>query len=124
MVNEISNEFTIISDNDEQLQDIYNKYFKNKSIDYCKIKSVNESLIRAWLYSSNIPLIELPQKILQDYNQVWIKNEWNCETGRCGICVGGYKSKTYFPYKVFDYDDLCIEERNMYLNTAKRQKII
>ena len=123
MVNEISNEFTIISENEEQLQDIYNKYFNQRPIDLCKIKWMNETLIRAWVYSTNHPLIDLQQKILQDYNQVWVKNEWSCETGRCGICIGGYKSKKYFPYKVFEYDDLSIEERSMYFNVSKRQKM-
>ena len=124
MVLDISNEITILCDNHEQLTDIYNKYFNGKDINCCKIRSMNENMIIAWIYSVNMPLSELPQEILQNYTEVWIKLQWSCESGKNGICVGGYKSNVYYPYKVFDWEDLCIEERHNYLNSNKRQKIV
>lgn len=121
MVLDISNEITILCDNHEQIANIYNKYFNGKDINCCKIRSMNENMIIAWVYSVNSPLVDLPQEILQNYTDVWIKLEWSCESGKNGICVGGYKSNVYYPYKVFDWVELCIEERYSYLTESNKR---
>ena len=115
------NDIMIVCDNQEQLNTIYNKYFNGLNTDFCKIKSMNENMIKVWLYSRNTPFIDLPQEILQNFTQIWVKLNWCCENGQSGICVGGYKSNIYYPYRTFEYQDLCIEERFMYSTESNKR---
>lgn len=112
MGNDIDNNFTIISDNKEQLDNIYDKYFKGLSI--CKVTLKIHKIIKVKYYSRNEPRIDIVEDILKNYNQVWIKNAWDSEYGHCGIAIGGYKGNIYYPIKVFEWEELDIDERCHY----------
>jgi len=114
MGNDIDNHFTIISDNKEQLTNIFNKFFNKLSND-CEVKLKKDKAIQVIHYSRNEPLIDIVDEILKNNNEVWVKNSWNSEDGHCGIAFGGYKSKTYSPLEVYEWIELDIDERGYYL---------
>lgn len=106
MGNDIENQFTIISDNKEQLDNIYDKYFNGLA----NIKT--DKVIKVKHYSRNEPMIDIVDDILKNNNEIWIKNMWDSEDGKSGIAIGGYKSKIYYPFKVFEWEELDLEERS------------
>ncbi len=65
------------------------------------------------LWSANGPCNEFINRLLDTYNNIWIKNAWEVEDGTMGICVGKKDSLS-----TFIWNEGPIEEWNYRLQPA------
>lgn len=110
MPNDCTNYITILFKTENHLQDFTNDYISNyqgwgKKIIRKGTKGIVTTNITGWH-----PDFEWLKKILEDYDDCFVKNEWNEEGGLAGVWVGQYDGGV----RVIDemkWRDLSIEDR-------------
>jgi len=113
MPNDCTNEFTIAShENPDQLNTLigreFNDFGEQMEIRRRWSHGISFKLITAWE-----PDFEFLERLLNNYHECWVKNEWWEEGGRAGVWVGGtlYNGEKREIQRM-EWKDMCIEGYN------------
>ncbi len=115
MPNECRNHLTIVSEDADQINQMYKHEFDvfkyDTSFNVKTNKGLMVNLTTAW---RPIDLTIL----LDKYDKCWIKNEWIEEGGTAGVYVGGYLNGSKVETKSLEWIDLTIEARHYCFTTT------
>tara|TARA_Y100000389_G_C17299294_1_gene432095 strand:+ start:485 stop:853 length:369 start_codon:yes stop_codon:yes gene_type:complete len=111
MPNDCWNKMTLVSEfNPEQLAELYKKEFEEKNIPkHClTIHYTGKRGIRLTMWSRWGPDNEWLKRMLENYPECWIKNDWYEEGGGAGIFIGGYLNGVKQETIIEEWEELCI----------------
>ena len=124
MPNDCTNIITIICKNQENLS----KFIENELQTIKNYNSENHEIVKILkqgkygiilnLWSAWKPDYEWTEKLLNTYEDFWIKDEWHEEGGLAGVWVGFTKENNEIDIKHLTWSDLSIEEEYYFLNDS------
>jgi hypothetical protein len=115
MPNDCTNIITIICKNQENLSKFIKNY-NSENHEIVKILKQGKYGIILNLWSAWKPDYEWTEKLLNTYEDFWIKNAWHEEGGMAGVWIGFTTEDNEIDIKHLTWRDLSIEEEYYLLN--------
>ena len=104
MPNDCWNVLTIKAEN-EQIRAILTREFTDVPAWAFKLLQVGEEMLVVKVWSRWAPDKDRMDRLYNNYDDIWIKNEWNEEGGYAGVIVGKRNDR-----QELSWDEGCIEE--------------
>ena len=112
-------ELTSLIQNELQEKDKNGKYVYHETIEMIR-RGSKGIIFRLW--TPWIPNFEWLESLLTNYNECWVKNEWNEEGGMAGVWVGFIDQHNEQSIKEMTWTDLCIEARHyLFLDDTEQE---
>jgi len=118
MPNDCWNNYTFISDDSVQLQELFDNEILSQKIpeDCLEIVFKGPKGIKLKLWSPWRADLEWFKTMLNKYSKCWIKNEWVAECGTSGVFVGGPINGKTLSTVIATWAGLSIEAESYYLS--------